>query len=220
MTVYIIAEAGVNHNGDILTARKMITEASKAGVDAIKFQTFKAGKLATKRAQKAHYQMRHTDKSETHFEMLQALEISHDFHKVLINECKEAGIEFLSSAFDCESLEMLVDLGMKKIKIPSGELTNLPLVRKCASMRLPIMLSTGMSGLTEVEGAVEVIEGLHGGRSKIALLHCNTEYPTPMSDVNLAAMLTLKQAFGVQVGYSDHTMGIEVPIASVALGHP
>lgn len=214
--VFIIAEAGVNHNGDLNMAKKLIDKASEAGADAIKFQSFKAKNLVTKNAEKAQYQKQTTDKKENQFQMLDKLELSYENHEKLIRHCKEKNIMFLSSAFDLESIDLLDELNIEMFKIPSGEITNLPYLKKIASLNKKVILSTGMSTLGEIESALNILD--ENGSSDITLLHCNTEYPTPMEDVNLKAMNTIKDAFKVGVGYSDHTLGIEMPIAAVALG--
>lgn len=219
MKTIIIAEAGVNHNGDIDLAKKLIAEAAAAGADLVKFQTFLANKIVSSTAPKAEYQKRTTDSGESQFEMIQKLELSRESHEILIEECRRQGIGFFSTAFDPESFDMLLDLGcVDLIKIPSGEITNLPLLRYMTRLSKPVLLSTGMSNLGEVEAAIQVIEAAGTPRHLITILHCTTEYPTPMEDVNLRAMVSMKRAFGVQVGYSDHTPGIEVAIAAVALG--
>lgn len=215
--VFIIAEAGVNHNGDIEIAKKLVDKAVEAGADAVKFQTFKARNQVIKDAKKARYQiMAAKDKKESQLEMLQKLELSAEKHEILINYCKEKNIEFLSTPFDCESIKLLVHFGLKILKIPSGEITNYPYLCEIAKTKKDIIMSTGMSSLSEVEAAVQILK-THGS-GKITLLHCNSEYPTSMKDVNLNAMLTLKEKFHLEVGYSDHTQGIEVPIAAVAMG--
>lgn len=213
---YIIAEAGVNHNGDISTAKKMIDVAVKAGADAVKFQTFRAEQLVCQSAKKADYQMETTDSTESQFEMLKKLELSYSDHVELISYCKKKNIQFLSTPFDVDSLKMLDRLGVPLIKIPSGEITNYPLLVAAAKTKKPIILSTGMSDLEEIAEAIHVLKA--NGGERIVLLHCNTEYPTPMKDVNLRAMDTMRERFHLLVGYSDHTLGIEVPIAAVALG--
>lgn len=219
MKTIVIAEAGVNHNGDIDLAKKLVVEAAAAGADLVKFQTFLANKIVSSTAPKAEYQKRTTDSGESQFEMIQKLELSRESHKVLIEECRRQGIGFFSTAFDPESFDMLLDLGcFDLIKIPSGEITNLPLMRYMTRLGKPVLLSTGMASLGEVEAAIQVIEAAGTPRHLITLLHCTTEYPTPMEDVNLRAMISMKQAFGVAVGYSDHTSGIEVAIAAAALG--
>lgn len=218
MKTLIIAEAGVNHNGDIELARQLIAAAKSSGADIVKFQTFRAGSLVTKSADKAFYQRCATAPDEGQYAMLQKLQLTRADHELLINECLRQDIEFQSTAFDSESFDMLVELGLKKIKIPSGELTNLPFIRHMTRLGMPVILSTGMANIGEVEAAVEVIENAGTSRNKITVLHCTTEYPTPMLDVNLRAMVNMKAALGVEVGYSDHTRGIEVPVAAVALG--
>lgn len=219
MKTIIIAEAGVNHNGDIDLAKKLVVEAAAAGADLVKFQTFLANKIVSSTAPKAEYQKRTTDSGESQFEMIQKLELSRESHEVLIEECRRQGIGFFSTAFDPESFDMLLDLGcVDLIKIPSGEITNLPLLRYMTRLGKPVLLSTGMANLGEVEAAIQVIEAAGTPRYLITILHCTTEYPTPMEDVNLRAMVSMKQAFGVAVGYSDHTPGIEVAIAATALG--
>ncbi|MDD4979798.1 MAG: N-acetylneuraminate synthase [Candidatus Omnitrophica bacterium] len=215
---FIIAEAGVNHNGSIKTAKRMIDIAVEAGADAVKFQTFKADRLLTKLAPKAEYQKKTTDKEESQFEMIKKLELTFDAHKELMHYCKRKKIIFLSSPFDLESIELLDKLGINMFKIPSGEITNLPYLRKIGRLKKKIILSTGMSDLREIKNALDVLTEAGTAKEKITLLHCNTEYPTPFEDANLRAMLTIKEAFKVRVGYSDHTIGIEVPIAAVALG--
>lgn len=217
--VFIIAEAGVNHNGSMKRAKQMVTIAADAGVDAVKFQTFRAETLVTKDAVKAEYQLKTSDQDETQFEMLKKLELSFDAHLELIETCKTNGIEFLSTPFDLASIDMLREMGLNKWKIPSGEITNLPYLRKIASLGQDIILSTGMADLEEIKAALFVFTGAGLPLEKITILHCNTEYPTPMKDVNLNAMLTIKSSFpGINIGYSDHTQGFEVPIAAVAMG--
>lgn len=216
----IIAEAGVNHNGSIKLAKKMIDVAANAGVDYVKFQTFKTELAISKHAQKAVYQKQTTDANESQFEMIKKLELDKQAHIELINHCKAKNINFLSTAFDLESVDLLCELSIDFYKIPSGEITNYPYLKKIAGKGLPVVMSTGMANLTEIEQAINVL--LENGLTKkeITVLHCNTEYPTPMADVNLRAMQTIKDAFNVSVGYSDHTLGIEVPIAAVAMGAP
>lgn len=214
--VFIIAEAGVNHNGDIKLARKLIDVASEAGADAVKFQSFKAEKLVTKDARKAEYQEKTTGIEENQFQMIKSLELDYEKHRELIDYCKSKNIMFLSSPFDLESIDLLNELGLEIFKVPSGETTNLPYLRKIGGLKKKIILSTGMSNLGDIENALDILR-LAGTRD-ITVLHCNTEYPTPMSDVNLLAMKTIEEAFKVKIGYSDHTLGIEVPIAAVALG--
>jgi N,N'-diacetyllegionaminate synthase len=214
--VFIIAEAGVNHNGSIELAKRLIDEAKMAGVDAVKFQTFQADKLVSKHAKKAAYQNENTDTSETQYEMLRKLELDLETHKILIQYCNERNIMFLSTPFDNESIDLLDELGVEVFKIPSGEIDNIPYLTKVGAKGKKVILSTGMSGLSDIEFALDILK--KNGTQDIVVLHCNTEYPTPMQDVNLMAMLTIKQAFKVEVGYSDHTLGIEIPIAAVALG--
>lgn len=217
--VFIIAEAGVNHNGSLGCAKDMVKVAAKAGVDAIKFQTFRAETLVTRDAIKADYQIKASGQSETQFEMLKKLELSVESHSELMETCRLNQIEFLSTAFDLTTIDLLVTMGLKKWKIPSGEITNLPYLRKIASLGQEIIMSTGMSDLGEIQDALMVFMTSGISPDKITILHCNTEYPTPMQDVNLNAMQTIKYAFpGIHVGYSDHTEGIEVPIAAVAMG--
>lgn len=218
-SVLIIAEAGVNHNGDIDQAIELIDVASQAGADVVKFQTFTAEKLVTKSAKKASYQSQSIDDtSDTQFNMLKSLELSKSDHKVLIDECKKRGIQFLSTAFDEEGIDYLDNLNLPFFKSPSGEITNYPYLKRLAQKGRPVFLSTGMANMQEVKDAVDVLL-THGLKKKdVTILHCNTEYPTPMEDVNLKAMNTIGKELGVQVGYSDHTMGIEVPIAAVAMG--
>ena len=218
MSVLIIAEAGVNHNGDLDTARQLVAAAAAAGADIVKFQTFSARKLVTAGAAKAAYQIATTGKDEGQLDMIRKLELSRQDHEMLIEECRRHGIRFFSTAFDTDSFDMLLDMGLDQVKVPSGELTNLPLLRHMTRHGLPVMLSTGMATLGDVEAALEVIERNGTPRHRITVLHCTTEYPAPMEDVNLRAMVSMKAAFGVQVGYSDHTPGIEIPMAAVALG--
>lgn len=215
--VYIIAEAGVNHNGDLNTAKKLIDEAKKAGADAVKFQTFKAENLASKTALKAAYQKQTTDSKQSQYEMLKALELSIKSHTKLIEHAKNIGIEFLSTPFDIDSANLLFELGLSKFKIPSGELTNLPLLRTIAKFKKPIILSTGMATMAEIWDAFNILT-TNVALEDITILHANTEYPTPFCDVNLKAMVSIGAEFGVKFGYSDHTLGIAVPIAAVALG--
>ena len=216
MNSYIIAEAGVNHNGSLELAKNLVDKAKEAGADCVKFQTFIASQIVSKNAVKADYQKKQTAKSESQHEMLKKLELSFDDFIELNNYCKEIGIEFLSTAFDFESIDFLNQLGMQVWKIPSGEITNLPYLIKIAKLNKKVILSTGMSTMREIEDAVNILKD-HGA-SELIILHCTTEYPTPYEDVNLNAMLAIKEKFGYEVGYSDHTMGIEVPIAAVALG--
>ena len=214
--VFIIAEAGVNHNGDISIAKKMIDVACEAGVDAIKFQTFKTEKLVCANTEKAEYQKKTTEKDESQAEMLKKLELSKEEHDELIQYCNDKRIMFLSTPFDEESIDLLVELNLPIIKIPSGEITNYPYLKKIGQLGKKIILSTGMSTLEEIADAIKVLK--NNGTEDITLLHCNSQYPTPMKDVNLNAMNTLKDVFHLNVGYSDHTLGIEVPIAATAMG--
>jgi len=218
MSVFIIAEAGVNHNGSIELAKKLIDVAHNAGADAVKFQTFKAKHLVSKKAEKAAYQKETTDSSETQFEMIKKLELDVDTHKELMEYCKRKNIMFLSTPFDHESIEMLNDLGLNIFKIPSGEITNLPYLRHIGSLKKKVILSTGMADIGEIEDALDVLVNAGTDKDKITVLHANTMYPTPMEDVNLRAMSTIGNTFNVGFGYSDHTLGIEVDIAAVALG--
>lgn len=216
--VLIIAEAGVNHNGSVDIAKKLIDAAADAEVDYVKFQTFKAEKLVTKSASRANYQDSNTGDKETQFEMLKKLEISEEMHKVLIRYCESKNVKFLSTAFDLESLTFLKVLGLKLAKIPSGEITNLPYLRAIAKLFPEIILSTGMANMNEIKAAFKVLIENGAKSENISILHCNTEYPTPMEDVNLKAMLDIQKQLNTKIGYSDHTLGIEVPIAAVALG--
>lgn len=214
----IIAEAGVNHNGDIALAKRMIDAAGEAGADVVKFQTFSAERLVTSSAAKAEYQIQTTGRTETQRAMLRRLELAPSMHQELIAHCASRQINFLSTGFDIESVDLLVDLGQSIVKIPSGEITNLPYLRYVGRLCKEVILSTGMANLGEVEAALNALEAAGTPRQRITVLHCTTEYPTPMIDVNLRAMQTLQNAFGVRVGYSDHTPGIEVAIAAVAMG--
>ncbi|WP_350159296.1 N-acetylneuraminate synthase [Bdellovibrio sp. 22V] len=217
--VLIIAEAGVNHNGDLETAIKLIDVAAEAGADIVKFQTFKAETLVTSEAPMAEYQKNNIGMNGgSQFNMLKKLELKPEYHHALIEHCRKKNIKFLSTGFDVASLDFLKTLGMGIWKIPSGEITNLPYLERLAATGDPIILSTGMADLVEVRDAVKVLTSKGTPLSKITVLHCNTDYPTKMSDVNLNVMATLGADLGVAVGYSDHTMGIEVPIAAVALG--
>lgn len=217
--VLIIAEAGVNHNGSLDIAKQLIDKAVEAGVDIIKFQTFKSEKLVSKAAKQAEYQQRNIGKKdESQLAMLKKLELSPSDHEELMDYCREKGIRFFSTAFDMDSIEYLHSLNLGLWKIPSGEITNYPYLRKIAQYHEPIILSTGMCELSDIEATLKVLVGFGVKKEQITILHCNTEYPTPYSDVNLRAMLEIRDRFGVQVGYSDHTQGIEVPIAAVALG--
>jgi N,N'-diacetyllegionaminate synthase len=214
----IIAEAGVNHNGDINLAKKLIDFAFEAGVDYVKFQSFKASNIVSKNAQKADYQKAQSSVNESQWNMLKRLELSDEDHKILLEYCDTKPIKFLSTPFDLESIDLLKNIGVTLGKIPSGEITNLPYLRKMAQNFLQIIMSTGMANLQEIGEALNVILEQGISKDNITILHCNTEYPTPMGDVNLQAMHNIKTTFGVKVGYSDHTNGIEVPIAAVALG--
>ena len=214
----IIAEAGVNHNGDMELAKLLIDVAADAGADLVKFQTFDAAHLATRGAPKANYQNQTTNQSESQHAMLKQLELNAEMHEVLIAHCQKRNIGFFSTAFDIESLDYLASLGFERFKIPSGEITNLPYLRHVGGFGKPLILSSGMSDLGEIEAALKVLEMVGASRAEITVLHCNTEYPTPMGDVNLNAMCSIRDAFGVAVGYSDHTVGIEIPIAALALG--
>jgi N,N'-diacetyllegionaminate synthase len=214
----VIAEAGVNHNGDLKLAHGLIDAAASAGADLVKFQTFSADRLVVPQARKADYQRKVTQGDETQHAMLRRLELSREMHVDLIEHCKTRGIGFFSTAFDIPSVDLLVELGLTQFKIPSGEITNLPYLRHVGRYGKPVILSTGMATLHEVGSALEVLERSGAPREQITVLHCNTEYPTPHTDVNLRAMLTIRDAFNVRVGYSDHTLGIEVAVAAVALG--
>lgn len=216
--VIVIAEAGVNHNGDIAKAKALIDKGAEAGVDYVKFQTFKAGNLVTKQAKRAAYQDKNTQDNDSQYEMLKKLELSQAVHQELIDYCAQKGVQFLSTGFDFESLEFLAGLGVTIAKVPSGEITNLPYLRKVATLFTEVILSTGMATISEIKDAIKVLTDNGVSKDKITVLHCNTEYPTPMEDVNLRAMLHIQQELGVPIGYSDHTLGIEVPIAAVALG--
>jgi N,N'-diacetyllegionaminate synthase len=216
--VRIIAEAGINHNGDMAIAKKMIDQAAEAGADLVKFQTFTADRLVIHAAQKAEYQKKADKCEESQYQMLRRLELSVDAHNELIQHCKLRNIGFFSTGFDEASVDLLTNLGQELFKIPSGEITNLQYLRHVGGLGKPIILSTGMSTLGEIEAAINAIEKAGTRRSDITVLHCTTEYPAPMFDVNLRAMQSMQAAFGVSVGYSDHTVGIEVAIAAVALG--
>lgn len=215
----IIAEAGVNHNGSIELAKKLVEKAKEAGVDYIKFQTFKASKLVTKAAKQAEYQQKNIGKEgDSQYQMLKKLELSPEEHEILIDYCHQLGIKFFSTAFDFDSIEYLHSLNLGLWKIPSGEVTNYPFLKRIAAYNEPTILSTGMCDMEDVRAAVEALYKNGLSKKNLILLHCNTEYPTPFEDVNLKAMDALRKEFGVEVGYSDHTKGIEVPIAAVALG--
>ena len=216
----IIAEAGVNHNGSMTFAKQLVDKAVEAGVDYIKFQTFKAEKLVSKSAKQADYQKRNIGSSadDSQYNMLKKLELSEADHRELIEYCNQKGIKFFSTAFDMESIDYLHSLHLGLWKVPSGEITNYPYLKKIASYHEPVILSTGMCEIEDVSAAMNVLISNGVSRKDITILHCNTEYPTPFEDVNLRAMQALKDEFKVEVGYSDHTKGIEVPIAAVALG--
>jgi len=218
VSVFIIAEAGVNHNGSIELAFKLIDAAVESGADAVKFQTFKAENLVSKNTQKAEYQKQTTNPLESQLDMLKKLELDVDVHKKLIKYCNAKGILFLSSPFDHDSIDLLNELGIEVFKIPSGEITNLPYLRRIGSLAKQVILSTGMSTLKEVGDALAILVDSGTKKENITVLHANTMYPTPMEDVNLNAMKTIKKEFDVAVGYSDHTLGIEVDIAAVAMG--
>ena len=218
MRTLIIAEAGVNHNGDIEMAKALIDAAADAGADIVKFQTFVAEKLVTGVARKADYQVTNTGSNESQYQMLKRLELTSQMHDELIAHSASRGIEFFSTAFDLQSLDYLMSLGMKRIKIPSGEITNLPYLRSIGSFAKQVILSTGMSNLADIEAALDVLEQAGTPRSQIVVLHCNTEYPAPINEVNLKAMQSIATAFGVRVGFSDHTEGTEIALAAVALG--
>jgi N,N'-diacetyllegionaminate synthase len=218
MSVFIIAEAGVNHNGSIALAKKLIDVAAQAGADAVKFQTFKAENLVSKNAEKAEYQKETTDKDESQYEMIKKLELDIHTHVELISYCVEKNIMFLSTPFDLESIDLLHDLGLNIFKIPSGEITNLPYLRKIGALNKQVILSTGMADIGEIEDALDVLTFNGTPIENITVLHANTQYPTPMEDVNLNAMVTIGKTFNISYGYSDHTLGIEVDIAAAALG--
>jgi N,N'-diacetyllegionaminate synthase len=214
----IIAEAGVNHNGDIAIALRLIDEAAAAGADAVKFQSFFTDQLVVVGARKAAYQTKTGEAGETQYGLLKRLELSPGDQRRLSDHCREKKILFMSSPFDLESIDLLSELGVAILKIPSGEITNLPYLRKIGALKKKIILSTGMATLEEIRTAMEILIDRGTAKEDITILHCNTEYPTPMADVNLSAMLTIKKSLDVAVGYSDHTLGIEIPIAAVALG--
>jgi N,N'-diacetyllegionaminate synthase len=202
----IIAEAGVNHNGDIQMARRLIDAAAAAGADLVKFQTFRADRLVTASAKKASYQIATTAADESQHEMIRKLELTEAMHDNLIDHCRQRKIEFFSTAFDIDSLDYLMQLGMERVKVPSGEITNLPYLRRVGGFGKPVILSTGMSNLGDIEAALNVLELAGTPRDRITVLHCNTEYPVPMVEVNLRAMRSIREAFGVEVGFSDHTL--------------
>ena len=215
---FIIAEAGVNHNGSVETARRMIDVAAAAGVDAVKFQTFSAENVVSIFAPKAQYQKETTDKDESQLQMIKRLELDMDSHSQLIDYCRDRGVAFLSSAFDLESIDVLNNLGLEIFKIPSGEITNLPYLRKIGGLKKKVILSTGMADLDEIRMTLDILAGAGTKKEDITVLHCNTQYPTPIEDANLRAMVTIRDTFGVRVGYSDHTVGFEAVIGAVALG--
>lgn len=214
---FVIAEAGVNHNGDVTKALQLVDAAAEAGADLVKFQTFSADRLVTRAAKTADYQRRN-EQGDTQYDMLRRLEMTPAMHEAVIAHCAGRGIGFFSTGFDIESVNQLVGYGARLFKVPSGEITNLPYLRHIGGLGKPVILSTGMATMGEIEAAIDVLEGAGTARANIVVLHCNTEYPTPMRDVNLRAMLSIRDAFGVTVGYSDHTAGIEVAIAAAALG--
>ena len=216
--VFIIAEAGVNHNGSLELAKKLIDVAVVAGADAVKFQTFKAENLVSKNAQKADYQKQTTNSEESQFDMIKKLELNVQTHKILMDYCKEKNIMFLSTPFDHNSIELLNDLGLEIFKIPSGEITNLPYLRHIGKLNKKVILSTGMADIGEIEDALDILISSGTKKENIIVLHANTMYPTPVEDVNLKAMVTIGNTFDIAYGYSDHTLGIEVDIAAVALG--
>ena len=218
MSVFIIAEAGVNHNGSIELAKKLIDVAVEAGVDAVKFQTFKTENLVSKNATKAEYQKETTDATESQFDMIKKLELDTNTHHELIAYCNSKNIMFLSTPFDLDSIDLLNDLKLPIFKIPSGEITNLPYLRKIGSLKKEVILSTGMADIGEIEDALDILINAGTLKKNITVLHANTMYPTPMEDVNLNAMTTIGNTFDIAYGYSDHTLGIEVDIAAVAMG--
>jgi len=218
MNTFIIAEAGVNHNGSISLAKKLIDVAVESGADAVKFQTFKAEQLVSKNAEKAEYQKETTDSKESQFQMIKKLELDLETHKELIGYCNSKNIMFLSTPFDLESIDLLNNLGLKIFKIPSGEITNLPYLQRIGQLNKKVILSTGMSDIGEIEDALDILISSGTKKDNITVLHANTMYPTPMEDVNLKAMVTIGNTFNIAYGYSDHTLGIEVPIGAVSLG--
>jgi N,N'-diacetyllegionaminate synthase len=218
MKTLIIAEAGVNHNGDINLAKQLIDAATEAGADIVKFQTFNANRQVTRSAKKADYQAQTTDSTESQHEMLSRLELTEAMHHILIAHCKTCNIAFLSTGFDIESVDLLVSLGQECFKIPSGEITNLPYLRHIGQLGKTVILSTGMATMGDIEAAIDVLEQAGTPRTMLTVLHCTTEYPTPMNEVNLRAMQSINKALDIAVGYSDHTQGIEVAIAAVATG--
>lgn len=217
-SILVIAEAGVNHNGDLALAKQLIDVAADAGADLVKFQTFSADRLVTRRAEKADYQSVNTKTTETQHEMLSRLELSANMHHELIAHSDMRNIGFFSTGFDIESVDFLIGLGISRFKIPSGEITNLPFLRHIGQFSKPVIISTGMATMDDIKAAIDALEQAGTVRSLITVLHCTTEYPTPMAEVNLRFMQSIQRAFGVNVGYSDHTAGIEVAIAAAALG--
>lgn len=218
MSIFIIAEAGVNHNGSLETAKMLIDVAAQSGADAVKFQTFKADKLVSKTAQKATYQKQTTNADESQYTMIKKLELDGKAHRELIDYCTQKNILFLSTPFDHESIDLLANLGIEIFKIPSGEITNLPYLRHIGSLKKEVILSTGMATIDEINAALHVLTTAGTSKDMITVLHATTEYPCPMEEVNLRAMQTIQNAFDTRIGYSDHTRGIEVPIAAAAMG--
>lgn len=218
MSVFVIAEAGVNHNGSLETAKKLVDVAVNAGADAVKFQTFKAENLVTESAEQADYQAKNTGVKESQFAMLKRLELDEKAHLELVDYCREKNIEFMSTPFDSDSIQLLHRLGIKRWKIPSGELLSVPYLREIGRLNRPTILSTGMGDLEEVEFAIKVLVKAGLDCNNLTVLHANTAYPTPYKDVNLRAMQTLHQALSLPIGLSDHSLGIEVPVAAVAMG--
>lgn len=216
--VFIIAEAGVNHNGSLKLAKELIDVACEAGVDAVKFQTFKTENLVSTNASKAEYQKKTTGNEESQFDMIKKLELDIDTHNELISYCKEKNVMFLSTPFDHDSIDLLNHLGLEIFKIPSGEITNLPYLRHIGMLNKKVILSTGMADIGEIEDALDILTDAGTKKENITVLHANTEYPTPYEDVNLKAMVTIGKTFDIDFGYSDHTLGIEVDIAAVAMG--
>ncbi len=215
---FIIAEAGVNHNGSLEQALKLVDAAVNAGADAVKFQTFKAENIVSKTLQQADYQTKNTGKQQSQYQLLKQLELSEQDHQTIIDYCQHQKIEFMSTPFDDDSIQLLADLNMTRWKIPSGELLSIPYLRKIARLNQPTILSTGMASVEEIELAVNTLFTAGLSKNNLTILHANTAYPTPFKDVNLRAMITLKDRFQVNVGLSDHSLGIEVPIAAVAMG--
>lgn len=218
MRTIIIAEAGVNHNGSLETAKKLIEAASDAGADYIKFQTFSAEKVVLKNAGQAEYQKKNLGKDTSQYELLKKLELGKEDHRLIIGYCQSHSISFFSTAFDMDSIDFLISLNIPVWKVPSGEITNLPYLKKIGSLSKPVFLSTGMATLGEIEDSIEILENSGTNRDLITILHCTTEYPAPVEEVNLKAIVTIGDAFKVKIGYSDHTEGIEIPLAAVAMG--